>query len=308
MISVQNVSKKFGDLTAVDQVSFEIKRGEVVGFLGPNGAGKSTTMRMITGFLTASSGKIRIDGQDIVEHPILAKNKIGYLPESAAIYTEMEVTDYLTFMGKMRGLKGQLFRDRLKFVVKECQLKSVLGRKIHDISKGFRQRVGLAQALIHDPEILILDEPTVGLDPNQIVEIRELIKEIGKSKTILLSTHILPEVAGTCQRVLIINRGKIVLDGHPENLSTGEQKKTRYRVGIRGELAAIQREFCHLPESFDVVVESSVDDRHQLFVDSANEQDQSEEIFDRAVKNNWRLFMLTREKQSLEDVFKDITK
>lgn len=307
MINVKNVTKKFGDVLAVNQVSFEISRGEVVGFLGPNGAGKSTTMRMITGFLSPTTGQILIDGVDVSTSPISTRKKIGYLPESSAIYVEMEVTDYLKFMAGMRGLQGDDFKKRLRYVVDKCQLKSVLGRKIGNLSKGYRQRVGLAQALIHNPDILILDEPTVGLDPNQIMEIRALIKEIAQSKTIFLSTHILSEVSANCGRVLIINDGKIVLQGKPEDLMVGSGKKTTYRVSVRGDLSAIKREFTNLPDYLNMDVTQMDGDLYHVALDCASGKDQSEEIFERVVKNNWRLSLLMKEKQTLEDVFKNIT-
>lgn len=307
MINVKNVTKKFGDVLAVNQVSFEISCGEVVGFLGPNGAGKSTTMRMITGFLTPTSGQILIDGVDVASSPVSTRKKIGYLPESVAIYAEMEVTDYLKFMAGMRGLKGEEFKKRLRYVVDKCQLQSALGRKTGNLSKGYRQRVGLAQALLHDPDILILDEPTVGLDPNQTMEIRALIKEIAQSKTIFLSTHILSEVSANCGRVLIINDGKIVLQGKPEDLMVSSGKKTTYRVSVRGDLAAIKREFTNMPDYLNMDVTQMGSDLYHVALDCASGKDQSEEIFERVVKNNWRLSLLMKEKQTLEDVFKNIT-
>lgn len=307
MINVKNVTKKFGDVVAVNHVSFEISRGEVVGFLGPNGAGKSTTMRMITGFLTPTSGQILIEGVDVATSPVSTRKKIGYLPESAAIYTEMEVTDYLKFMAEMRGLKGDEFKKRLRYVVEKCQLKSVLGRKIGNLSKGYRQRVGLAQALLHDPDILILDEPTVGLDPNQIMEIRTLIKEIAQNKTIFLSTHILSEVSANCGRVIIINNGKTVLQGKPEDLMVSSGKKTTYRVSVRGDLAGIKREFTNMPDYLNMDVTQMGGDLYHVALDCVSGKDQSEEIFERVVKNNWRLSLLMKEKQTLEDVFKNIT-
>jgi ABC-2 type transport system ATP-binding protein len=213
MISLSNVSKFYGAVRAVDGITLEIGRGEIVGFIGPNGAGKSTTMRMITGFMPPTSGKLTVGGVDAVAEPKTAKAKIGYLPESAAVYTDMEVTDFLRFMGKMHGLPPTTLRQRLKVVICQCQIEKVLGRKINTLSKGYRQRVGLAQALLHDPEILILDEPTVGLDPNQIIDVRGVIREISHNKTILLSTHILSEVEAICQRIVLINEGRVVAQG-----------------------------------------------------------------------------------------------
>lgn len=307
MISVQNISKHFGSIKAVDNISFEIQPGEVVGFLGPNGAGKSTAMRMITGFLPPNSGKITIGDKDMLASPVAAKKKVGYLPESAAIYLEMVVIDFLIFMARMRGMKTPVIKARLKVVTEQCQIATVLGRKIGDLSKGYRQRVGLAQALLHDPEILVLDEPTVGLDPNQIGEIRQLIKKIGQTKTILLSTHILSEVTATCQRVMIIKAGKIVAQGTPESLMNGSRNKITYRVALRADLEAIIKRFASFPHFHDLEVIKSEKDLHHCLVHCDGQSDMSEEIFDMAVKNSWRLSELVREQQSLEDVFKDLT-
>lgn len=307
MISVQNISKSFGSIQAVRDVSFTIESGQVVGFLGPNGAGKSTTMRMITGYLKPTSGKVQVEDIDVEKDPIAAQHLIGYLPESAAIYHEMVVLDFLQFMGKMRSLKTDFLKQRLKAVTEQCQLQTVLGRKIGELSKGFRQRVGLAQALLHDPKILILDEPTVGLDPNQIAEIRELIKEIGKSKTILLSTHILPEVSATCQRVIIIKQGQIVAQGQPEALIEEQAGQSSYQLTIRGELKSVQNELARLPQFLTLKVKASNDNVHSLQVDCQGSEDLGEAIFDLAVQKGWRLSQIHREQQTLETVFKDLT-
>lgn len=308
MISVENVTKNFGAIRAVNGVSFQIETGEVVGFLGPNGAGKSTTMRMITGFLPPTSGRVDIGGTDMAKDPVAAKAKIGYLPESAALYTDMEVTDFLFFMGRMRGMTSAKLAERLKAVVRQCQLEGVLGRKIATLSKGYRQRVGLAQALLHDPDILILDEPTVGLDPNQIFEIRELIRDIGRHKTILLSTHILQEVSATCQRVIIINGGRIVAQGTPDSLTSGDLSQASYRTAIRGSAERIQEELLKLPGALNVALNRSEGDLHHFTIAASGAEDLSEMIFQMVVRNNGSLALLTREKQSLEDVFKQLTK
>lgn len=308
MLSVQNIKKNFDTTVAVNDVSFEIRQGEVVGFLGPNGAGKSTTMRILTGFLNADSGTVCIDGMDISQNPVKAKKMIGYLPESAALYQDMEVTDFLGFMGKMRGLCGANLKERLRTVIRQCQLSSVLGKRIHTLSKGYRQRVGLAQALIHDPQILVLDEPTVGLDPNQITEIRELIRDIGRTKTILLSTHILPEVSATCGRVIIINAGKIVAEGTPETLSQNQIKKSLYHVAIRGDVELITARLKDLPGFVSSHIKQGQNNLHQVTLETQVSEDLSETIFDLAVQNQWRLSKLTREHMSLEDVFRDLTR
>lgn len=308
MLSVKNIKKTFDDVVAVDDVSFEIRQGEVVGFLGPNGAGKSTTMRIITGFFNTDQGRVIIGNFDMAQNPVAAKKMIGYLPESAALYTDMGVTDMLVFMGRMRGLSGNQLTTRLAAVVRQCQLSQVLGKRIHTLSKGFRQRVGLAQALIHDPEILILDEPTIGLDPNQIREIRDLIREIGKTKTILLSTHILPEVSATCKRVIIINNGKIVAEGTPQTLSENQIKKSLYHVAIRGDIELIEKRLRDLPGFVDSHIEKSQNNLHHVTVTTQAPEDLSESIFDLAVQNQWRLAQLTRDRLSLEEVFRDLTR
>lgn len=314
MISVQNISKSFGPVKAVNGVSFEIKTGEVVGFLGPNGAGKSTTMRILTGFIPPTQGRVLINDVDMAQDPIRAKRQIGYLPESAANYHDMEVTDYLLFSGRIRGLSGARLKAGLRSSIQRCQLKSVLGRKIGDLSKGYRQRVGLAQALLHDPEILVLDEPTVGLDPNQIGEIRDLIRDIGKTKTVLLSTHILPEVTATCHRVIIINDGKIAAQGTPQSLVMDAQNQTQYDVSLRGDKKQIEEGLKKIPGFLRVdfvdcrgVLRAPENNLHHCHIFCSGVQDASEEIFHLAVAQNWILTRLSKETQSLEDVFKKLT-
>lgn len=307
MIVVQDIKKYFGSIKAVDGIRFTIKPGEVVGFLGPNGAGKSTTMRVMTGFLAPDSGTVKIGEFDIQKDPVAAQARVGYLPESAALYDEMVVLDFLIFMGRLKGMTQTALKKRLRTVSEQCRIGNVLARKIGNLSKGYRQRVGLAQALLADPDILILDEPTVGLDPNQIGEIRELIKEIGATKTILLSTHILPEVAATCQRVLIIHQGKIVAQGTPESLSAPAQGRVTYRVTLRAELKALKEQMARLPHFDGVDVIKSDRDIHDVLVHCHGKDDLGEKIFDLAVANNWRLSQLVRQQQSLEEVFKELT-
>ena len=226
MIRVENLSRSFGPKRAVDGVSFEVNKGEVLGFLGPNGAGKSTTMRMITGFIPPSAGRVSVCGLDVQDNPIEVKRRIGYLPEAAPSYTEMSVMSFLKFSAEMRGLEGESRRSAIRRVVELCHLESVLGQTIDTLSKGFRHRTCLAQALIHDPEVLILDEPTDGLDPNQKHEVRSLIRRMGENKAIIFSTHILEEVEAACTRAIIIDRGRIVANGTPKELmarsSTGK--------------------------------------------------------------------------------------
>jgi ABC-2 type transport system ATP-binding protein len=221
MIKVEALTRSFGAKRAVDDISFEVARGEVLGFLGPNGAGKSTTMRMITGFIPPSGGKVSVCGFDVVDHPLEAKRRIGYLPESAPSYSDMSVIAFLNFAADMRGLRGDVRKQAIRRVVQTCHLDSVLGQTIDTLSKGFRHRTCLAQSIIHDPEVLILDEPTDGLDPNQKHEVRELIRTMGKTKAIIFSTHILEEVEAVCDRAIIIDRGRIVANGTPAELKAG---------------------------------------------------------------------------------------
>ena len=218
MIRIQNLVKAFGAKRAVDDISFNVERGEVLGFLGPNGAGKSTTMRMITGFMPPTEGRVTVGGHDVVESPLATKRLIGYLPENAASYPEMTVESFLNFAAELHGLDGQARKQALRRVVDLCFLDSVLGQSIDTLSKGYRHRTCLAQALIHDPEVLIMDEPTDGLDPNQKHEVRNLIRELGKTKAIVFSTHILEEVDAACTRAIIIDRGRIVANGTPDEL------------------------------------------------------------------------------------------
>ena len=228
MISVENLRKRFGDLWAIDDVSFELKEGEILGFLGPNGAGKTTTMRILTGYIPATSGKVHIAGFDIIQSPMEVRKRIGYLPELPPLYLDMTVQSYLSFVSKIKGVPRAERKERIDWVIEKCALKEVAPRIIGNLSKGFRQRVGIAQAIIHDTKVLILDEPTAGLDPRQISEIRNLIKELSGSHSIILSTHILPEVTMTCQRAVVINRGKVIAKESLETLTKGKTLEDAY--------------------------------------------------------------------------------
>ena len=240
MIQIQNLSKRFGHLVAVDGVSFDVGRGEVLGFLGPNGAGKSTTMKMITGFLTPTSGSIRVCGHDVTEDPIAAKSRIGYLPEGAPAYPDMTPASFLDFVAEVRGLSGSPKRERIGEVVKLVHLEGVFHQRIETLSKGFKRRVGLAQAILHDPEVLVLDEPTDGLDPNQKHEVRGLIRRMAKDKAIVLSTHILEEVEAVCTRAIIISRGVVLFDGTPAELQARGPLDEVFRRITTGAAAAVQ--------------------------------------------------------------------
>ena len=232
MISVTQLTKRFKEFTAVNQLSFEMQPGDIVGFLGPNGAGKSTTMKMLTGFLAPSSGEIKIDGLELAKHSKAIQAKIGYLPEGAPSYGDMTVIQFLNFVAKIRNVDSKFRHQRIADVVQQLALEKVLNKPIENLSKGFKRRVGLAQAIVHDPQILILDEPTTGLDPNQLIEIRQLIKNVGKEKTVLLSTHIMQEVDAICDRVLMLRQGKLVLDAHLAQLRQSRTLQLRTNADI----------------------------------------------------------------------------
>lgn len=305
-ICVKNVTKTYGAQKALDDLSFEVKTGEILGFLGPNGAGKTTTMKVITCYITPNKGDILLGGESVNKSPDKVKRKIGYLPENNPLYLDMPVIDYLNFIGKLQGVSNDNIEAQVKKMVKICGLDLEKHKKIGELSKGYRQRVGLAQALIHDPEVLILDEPTTGLDPNQIIEIRELIKEIGKEKTVILSSHILAEVEATCDRVLIINKGKIVADGTPESLRKEAQGKEILRVGVNIK----DRNKIHraLSEIDEVEVVSFVDGNNELFeVESHIGKSSAEAIFKMCANNGWYLTQLTPVEKNLEDVFRELT-
>lgn len=306
MIKVENLVKKYGDLAALDGVSFELKEGEVIGILGPNGAGKTTLLRTLVAFLQADSGKVEIDGLDISQ-PLLEqriKGKIGYLPESAPLYDDMTVTEYLIFVGKMQGIKSDDIYEKLAEVVEKCGLKEKKNAEISTLSKGYRQRVGIAQALIHNPKIVILDEPTTGLDPNQRIEIRDLIKEIGKSKTVILSSHVLSEVQSTCSRVIIINKGKIVADGTPEEL---ENKGGKNKATINVEVEKIGSSLLPRLEAVEGVHNIEVIENRIIIV-SNMENDIRKDVARIIIEENHGLLELVRKQIDLEDVFIDLTK
>ncbi len=309
MISVQNLTKYYGPTLAVDNVSFEIEKGTVVGFLGPNGAGKSTTVRIITCYLSPSSGSVTVDNNDIMTESLEIRKKIGYLPESAPLYPEMNVVDYIKFMREMRRGSASPNGKRIKEVLDICGLGGVVGKRIGELSKGYRQRVGLAQALVHDPEILILDEPTVGLDPNQIIEIRNLIKELGREKTVILCSHILPEVEATCNRVLIISEGSIVADGTPDELQTSFEGKTKISVQIKGNIDTLDEKLLRL-EGIERIVNSKPlgSDILEIDLEAVKDIDPRESIFNLCVENKSILMEMKREQTSLEDIFRKLTR
>jgi len=306
-IVVNSLTKKFGPQRAVDNISFEVQTGEILGFLGPNGAGKTTTMKVLTCYMAPSDGDARIDGLSVLENQDEIKKKIGYLPENNPLYFEMPVLDYLKFIADLQGVEKEKIPVRISKMVHVCGLNVEKHKKIGELSKGFRQRVGLAQAMIHDPEILILDEPTSGLDPNQIVEIRKLIKELGKHKTVILSTHILPEVEATCDRILIINQGKIVADGTADMLRKGAQGQEVIKVQIgekenRDEVIASLRNL----ETVSLV-DFDKESQNSFIVNSENEVSSRKDIFNLCVRKNWILTEMTPIETKLEDIFRELT-
>ena len=305
-ILVENITKSYGSQKALDDLSFEVKTGEILGFLGPNGAGKTTTMKAITCYLNPEKGDIKVGGRSVLEQPDEVKKVIGYLPENNPLYLDMPVIDYLAFVGELQGVPKEKLKDRIRLMVRVCGLTKEKHKKIGELSKGYRQRVGLAQALIHDPDVLILDEPTTGLDPNQIIEIRELIKEIGKEKTVILSSHILAEVEATCDRVVIINNGKIVADGTPEQLRQKAQGNETLRVGIEG--GEKNEVFEALKKLSPVSVVDFDDEAENVFiVESKAEMVSAKAIFDMCVEKGWYLTRLTPMEKNLEDVFRELT-
>lgn len=308
MIKVDNLKKQYGEIKALDGVSFEIKRGEVLGFLGPNGAGKTTTMKILTGFIAPTSGEVKIDNLDLINDSIKIREKIGYLPESVPLYPEMKVYEYLKFIGELRGLTGSKLTSRIKEMVKSCGLEKVLRQNISELSKGYKQRTALAQAIVHDPEILILDEPTSGLDPNQIAEIRDLIKKLGEKKTVILCTHILQEVEAVCNRVIIINEGKIVASGTPAELSAQTKEKVYLICQIQGGGPEEIKKALGSIEGVNSVILLSKQPAgghgYKLEVAHGNPR---EAIFKKVVENHWELLGLAQEEVKLEDVFRKLT-
>jgi ABC-2 type transport system ATP-binding protein len=305
-IQIKNLTRSYGSQKAVDNISFKVQTGEIIGFLGPNGAGKTTTMKMITNYISIGEGEILIGGKSVKTHADELKKHIGYLPENNPLYQEMAVIDYLEFCAALQGVKKDLINERIRKMIRICGLNAEKHKKIGELSKGYRQRVGLAQAMIHDPEILILDEPTTGLDPNQIVEIRKLIRELGKEKTVILSTHILPEVEATCDRILIINKGKIVADGTAENLRKQSKGQEILKVKIEeGESNAIFTALQQLPT---VALVDFADRQHCRFeLQSQPGVSSKKEVFRLCVEKGWILTELTPVETRLEDIFRNLT-
>lgn len=304
MISVEGVRKRFGPLVAVDDLTFEVRRGEVVGFLGPNGAGKTTTMRMLTGTLEPDEGLVRFDGKPIGEDLTAAKRRVGYLPEANPLYDEMIVAEYLEYVAELRELAADGVRSATADAVDQTGIAEVFYRPIGELSKGYRQRVGLAAAILHSPEILILDEPTEGLDPNQRVDIRRLVVELGQERTVLLSTHVMQEVEATCSRLLILRKGRLVAQGSVEELLARREGLARYTAEVEGE--DVLPAFEALPGAANVDA-TPVDGRVRVRLEASDGRELRPDIFALARDRSWTLWELHREQASLEQVFHDLT-
>ena len=297
---VENLTKIYGDQHAVDNISFSVHKGEILGFLGPNGAGKSTTMKIATCYIPPSSGTVKVCGFDVEKDPMAVRKKIGYLPENNPLYTDMYIREYLGFMGSLYGMKGLFLQKRIDEMIEITGLVQERKKKVGQLSKGYRQRVGLAQALIHDPEILILDEPTTGLDPNQIVDIRNLIKEVGKEKTIIFSTHIMQEVQSICDRVIIINSGKIVADNHVSVLSKQQNQNIKILLEFTGDIRT--EEVQNIPS----VIKVNRISENKVEILSSN--DIRSEIFKLFSVKGWILLEIKLEETSMEKIFQELTK
>lgn len=310
MIHVENLTKNFNQLCAVDRIDLDISKGEIIGLLGPNGAGKTTTLRMLTGYILPTSGTIRIKDFSIYEHAVEIKKLIGYLPESAPLYHNMLVYDYLDYIARIRGLDKDKKYKRIRYLVDICGLNSVMHNTISELSKGFKQRVGLAHAMMDDPEILILDEPTSGLDPNQIVEIRDIIRQIGREKTVILSTHILSEAEATCDRVVIINQGKIVADDRMENLKQVASKEHLIHLSfLQADYEAVEQRLGSIDGVSGIQKQSDgTDGRLSIRLSCKSEADLREAVYREVKQTDWILIEFYQETKTLETIFRELTK
>ena len=307
MINIENLSKSYGHVQAVKSISFSLSDKEIVGFLGANGAGKSTTLKIMTGYLSPSSGNVFVNDKNIIDHNLEIQKQIGYLPELNPLYGEMKVYEYLKFHAEIRGITDQNFKSALERVVSECGLQGVVHRTVGNCSKGYKQRIGLAAAMIHDPKILILDEPVTGLDPNQIVEIRQLIKKLGKEKLVLMSSHILQEIQATVDRIIIINKGEIVADGTSEELLADSQGKTQINLEIQNAEENTIQEMKAVIPSVDLNSINKTDESIQVVLEHGNGSDPRKDIFDYAIKNGWTILEMSASKRNLEDIFRHLT-
>lgn len=307
MIQAEHLTKRFGPTSAIEDVTFEVKRGEILGFLGPNGAGKTTTMRILAGFFPPTEGQAMVAGFDVLEQPLEVKRRVGYMPEHPPLYTELVVDDYLTFVATINGVPKSKLDKQLQKVKGRCGLADQGDRLIKHLSKGFKQRVGLAQALIHDPEVLILDEPTVGLDPKQIIEVRNLIKSLGGDRTIILSTHILPEVGMTCQRVIIINNGKIVAVDTPQNLTSQLSGGERIELVAGGPVDRLPEVLRGLPQVKNVTVGEPADGHYPVTIDAESREEIRHLVARRVIECGVELYELRAQAMTLEEIFLKLT-
>ncbi len=306
MIEVKNLTKRFGRIEAISDISFSIEKGEIVAFLGPNGAGKTTTMKILTCFMRPTEGEVKVGNYDIYDNPMDVKRSIGYLPENNPLYLNMRVVDYLNFVGSLKDVKGKDLKSAIEKVSEQCGITDVLYRRIVNLSKGYRQRVGLAQAIINDPPILILDEPTSGLDPNQRIEIRDLIKKLGKEKTVILSTHILPEAESTCNRILIIHKGKIVADGKKEELAK-KGDEVKIIIQIKGDKEKFIEILSSIEEISSFTKLAEIEELVTFEILTKKEKDAKEKIFHKCVENNFIIYELKTIEATLEELFKNLT-
>ncbi len=305
-VVVKNLTKEYNGQKAIDGINFRVNQGEILGFLGPNGAGKSTTMKIITSYLAPGGGDVEVGGFSVLQDTEKVKHLIGYLPENNPLYLDMTVLDYLKYSALLQGVAKAKVDERVRMMVKVCGLMGEKHKLIGELSKGYRQRVGLAQAMIHDPQVLILDEPTTGLDPNQIIEIRKLIKEIGKQKTVILSTHILPEVEATCDRILIISKGKIVADGTPEELRTQRQGREIIKVKIEdGNTGEVLAALKTIPSVLKASAIAGKENYYEIQADRFASP--KRDVFRVCVKNNWVITEMITGETRLEDIFHDLT-
>jgi gliding motility-associated transport system ATP-binding protein len=307
MIEVQRLTKRYGPVTAVNDVSFRVEAGEILGFLGPNGAGKTTTMRVITGYMPPTEGSVLVAGYDVFEKPLEAKRRTGYLPETPPLYPDMTVGEYLKFVARIKGIAGRDVRSRVDEAMTKTRILDVATRHCAKLSKGYRQRVGLAQAIIHNPDVLVLDEPTAGLDPKQIIETRQLIRDLGGSHTIILSTHILPEVSQTCQRVVIINKGRVVAIDTPDNLTARLRGSETMYLQVAGAPEDVQAALTSLAGVTRVSATSNRDGLTEVEVDSQRGVDVRRELAATIVGRGWGLLELRPMRMSLEDIFLSLT-
>lgn len=307
MIEVQHVTKRYGQVLAVNDVSFRVESGQIVGFLGPNGAGKTTTMHILTGCIPASEGQAIVAGFNVFDQPVEAKRRTGYLPETPPLYPDMTVREYLTFVARINGIRSAEHRDRIGSAMARTSIENVADRHCGKLSKGYRQRVGLAQAILHNPQVLILDEPTAGLDPKQIIETRELIKGLAGDHTIILSTHILPEVAQTCQHVVIINRGQVVAEDTPDNLTSRLRGSETIRIDIDAPGTDPTSALTAVPGVTQATLIQSDDGRAIFDVQSESGADIRRELAHTVISNGWGLLEMRALRMSLEDIFLELT-